>query len=103
MVVINIAEDNRELNASQRVSLSSRNHTVKFNGVVFEVCTGKVHLLQGLQVHDVQAGSVIHEALGEVIPVNAGIIAGWSLLSKAQGFSNHLTYCGTAGSVALMV
>src|SRR3954471_12799508 len=72
MVVINITEGNLELNASQRVSLSSRNHTVKFNGAMFEVLTGKVHLLQGLQVHDVQAGCAIHEAFGEVIPVYAG-------------------------------
>src|SRR4051794_40565793 len=71
MVIINITEGNRELNASQRVSLFSRNHTVKFDGAVFQVCTGKVHLLQGLQVHDVQTGSAIHEALVEVIPVYA--------------------------------
>src|SRR3954453_10562088 len=33
--------------------------------------SSEVHLLQGLQVHDVQTGSAIHEALGEIIPVYA--------------------------------
>src|SRR3954462_14049506 len=54
--IIIITEGNRELNASQIVSLFSRNHTVKLKSAVFEVCSGKVHLLQGLQVHDVQNG-----------------------------------------------
>src|SRR3954470_18476350 len=72
MVIVDITEGYRKLDAPQRVSLLSRNHTVKFNGAMLEVLMGQVHLLQGLQVHDVQASSAIHESLGEVIPVNAG-------------------------------
>jgi hypothetical protein len=40
---------------------------------VLKLFLGKVHLLQSFQIHDVQVGTAIHGALGEVIPVNAGL------------------------------
>jgi hypothetical protein len=37
---------------------------------MLELCFQRVHLLQRLLKHDVEAGSAIHEALGEVIAIN---------------------------------
>ena len=45
---------------------------MEFHVAVLKLGDGKVHLLQSLQVQDIDASSDIHEALGKVIPINAG-------------------------------
>jgi hypothetical protein len=72
-VIVNITEGRRKFDAAQGVCLFTRNHTIEFCGVVLKLFLGKVHLLQSFQIHDVQVGTAIHGALGEVIPVNAGL------------------------------
>jgi hypothetical protein len=71
--IINITEGHGKFDAAQGVCLFTRNHTIEFCGVVLKLFLGKVHLLQSFQIHDVQVGTAIHGALGEVIPVNAGL------------------------------
>jgi hypothetical protein len=71
-VLISITEGHRKFDVAQGVRLSTRNHTMEFCGVVLELFLGKVHLLQSLQVHDIQASIIVHEALGEVKLIDAG-------------------------------
>ena len=70
--IIDVAEGHGKSDAAKGIRLFTRNHTMEFSGAVLKLLLGKVHPLQSLQVHDVQAGSTIHETLGEVIPVYAG-------------------------------
>jgi hypothetical protein len=71
-VIVDITEGHMKFDSTKGVFFFTRNHTMELRAAVLKLFLGKVHLLQSFQVHDVQARSAVHEALGEVIPVYAG-------------------------------
>jgi hypothetical protein len=48
-------------------------HTLEYGGAMLKLCFRQIHLFQGLDVHDIEAASAVHESLCEFIAINQGV------------------------------
>jgi hypothetical protein len=64
-VVAHVFEGDRRINLLEGNKLSARDHSIERVWATLELVTGKPQPLEGVEVHEVEATTPIHEGLGE--------------------------------------
>src|SRR4051812_35886067 len=72
-VIVNIAKSNLKRDAPKGLSLPARDYAMDHGAGPPLVVLHQVHLVQCIQVHDVDATSTVHHAFGELVAVNQGV------------------------------